>query len=298
MVKVDVVVVAYRSAEHLRSCVEPLSNQPDLHVTVVDNACPERSTETLAGLDAAIVAMGRNAGFAAGSNAGARAGSAETVLFLNPDARIYPADVRVLTSVLEEHSSCGAVGPRILEETGETQLSMRRAPRLRSAFGEALWLHHLARRAKWPTEIVRHGYDEQTETEWLSGAVLLVRRAAFDWIGGFDERFFMYSEDTDLGLRLRRAGFSVLYEPRATAVHEGAASTPVPTGMSLRAQARVAYVRLHARGARYFAFRIAFALHELLRIPRTALQSRTHLRGRVGAFRASLAPRSRWLSER
>jgi N-acetylglucosaminyl-diphospho-decaprenol L-rhamnosyltransferase len=298
LVNVDVVVVAYRSADHLRSCVEVLLDEPDIRPIVVNNACPERSTETLKGFDLQIVEMGRNAGFAAGSNAGARAGTGEAILFMNPDARISPADIRILASALEEDTTFGAVGPRILEETGETQLSMRRAPRLRSAFGEALWLHHLARRANWPTEIVRKGYDAPTEAEWLTGAVLLVRRDAFEQIGGFDERLFMYSEDTDLCLRLGGAAFSVRYEPRATAIHEGGASTPRAVKATLRAQGRIEYVRLHERGPRYFAFRVAFALNELLRIPRAAFQSRKHFRGRVDAFYASLAPRPRWLSER
>jgi len=286
--QVDVIVVAYRSSAHLRRCVEPLCGQPDLRVVVVDNACPERSTSTIDDLPVEIVVMGRNAGFAGGSNAGARVGVGEAILFLNPDARITPPNVSLLASRLAVNPTFGAVGPRVLSPTGKVELSMRRAPRLRSAFGEALFLHHVVRQAAWPTEFVRGGYERPTDAEWLIGAVLLVRRSAFEAIGGFDERVFLYSEDTDLCARLRERGFVVWYEPAATAEHEGGGSAPRPAQAALYAEARVLYARLHERGVRYAAFRAACALHELLRLPVAAMRSTMHLRARLGALAASL----------
>ena len=123
---IDVVVVAYRSAAHLRACVEPLAREEDLRVIVVDNACPEDSPATVADLPIEIVEMGHNAGFAAACNAGARRGSGEGILFLNPDAVMTPGDVRVLAAGLEGDQSRAAVAPRILAPTGETERSMFR----------------------------------------------------------------------------------------------------------------------------------------------------------------------------
>jgi len=288
MSTIDVVVVAYRSLQHLRGCVEPLCGLDDIRVVVMDNACPEDSTSSLAGLDVEIMRMGRNAGFASACNAGASTGHGSAILFLNPDARISPADVRILASRLDSDSRCGAVGPRIVDSSGRTDLSIRRSPRLPSAFGEALFLHHLARRATWPTETVRAGYEHPCEAEWLSGAALCLRRSAFESIGGFDERFFMYSEDADLCLRLRQKGFGVRYEPAATARHEGGSSAPRPTLASRNLASRIAYVRAHERGLRYLAFRLAYVLHELLRLPLAAARSGAELRGRVRAFAVSL----------
>ena len=142
MPQVDVIVVAYRSARYLRACVEPLCVHPDIDVTVVDNACPERSPATLDGLPVRIVQMGRNAGFGAGCNAGAARGSSGAILFLNPDARMEPADVLLLAGRLRDDPSLGVVGPRLLGADGTTQLSMRREPGLATAFGEALFLPH------------------------------------------------------------------------------------------------------------------------------------------------------------
>src|SRR5439155_4156540 len=191
-------------------------------------------------------------------------GSASAILFLNPDARISPEGVRMLAGALESDPSCGAVGPRILETTGETQESLRRGPTLLAAFGEALFLHHVVRSSDWPTEIIRRGYDRvRTDPTWLTGTAICVRRTAFEQVGEFDERFFMFSEDADLGIRLRRAGFILRYEPAATATHVGGASTAVADQAPLRAQARVAFARVHEHGPRYLGYRIAFALTEL-----------------------------------
>jgi N-acetylglucosaminyl-diphospho-decaprenol L-rhamnosyltransferase len=291
-VDIDVVVVAYRSAEHLRACVQPLCDQPGLNVIVVDNACPEQSLSTISDLAVNVVEMGRNAGFAAGCNAGAAAGSAGGILFLNPDAQIVPEAVRVLGDILERDPRCGAVGPRIIYEgSGETQHSMRRGPSVLAAFAEAFFLHHVFRHSDWATEDVRRGYDKpHSDPTWLIGAAICVRRAAFEQLGGWDERFFMYSEDTDLGTRLRKAGWVLWYEPAAEALHAGSASTPRSTQAVMRAEARVAYVRVHERGLRYLAFRTAFALHELLRVPIAATRSLQQARARLAALAVALSP--------
>ena len=104
---------------------------------------------------------------------------------------------------------------------------------------------------------------------------------------------FIYSEDADLCTRLREHGFRVRYVPSAKVIHEGGGSAPRPLQAALRAEARIQYARLHEHGFRYFAFRVAYALHEVLRLPVAALRSRTHLRGRLDAVRASVHTRPR-----
>ncbi|PWU25510.1 MAG: hypothetical protein C5B48_00955 [Candidatus Rokuibacteriota bacterium] len=293
---IDVVVVAYRSRRHLRQCVEPLEHDPDLHVIVVDNACPERSCELLDGLSVEILPMGRNAGFGPACNAGAGRGSGQSILFLNPDATISPESVRSLAAHLERNRTCGVVGPHIFEVNGETQLSMRRAPRLGSAFAEAVFLHHALPRAAWASEIVRDGYESPAEVEWLSGAVLCVRRSAFIEVGGFDERFFLYSEDADLCARLRAAGYGVQYRPEATAVHEGGGSAPRPQQAAQKVEGRLLYARLHAGRTAYLVTRLVCVLNELVRVPIAATRSRSHLRGRLAGLSAALAP-THWARE-
>jgi len=232
--------------------------------------------------------MGFNAGFGVGCNAGARRGHGTAILFLNPDARIAPADVLRLACGLSRDSFAGACGPRITDSNGDTTPTMRRLPRLWSAFAEAFFVHHLLPKAHWASEIVRTGYETRTATEWLSGAVLCVRRAAFEQVGGFDERFFLYCEDTDLCLKLRRAGYSVWYEPDIPASHEGGASAPSPGQASLKAAARLTYADIHAGRARYILFRLASTLYELLRLPIDLVRSPAHFRGRAAALATTL----------
>jgi GT2 family glycosyltransferase len=291
---IDVVVVAYRSAAHLRACVEPLAGEDDLRVIVVDNACPEDSTATVADLPIEILAMGHNAGFAAACNLAARQNSGEGILFLNPDASMTPRDVGVLAARLGRDPNCAAVAPRIVVPTGETEWSMFREPRLASSFGEALFLHHLFRAATWPIQQVREGYDRASQPEALIGAALLLRRTAFERVGGFDEAFFLYCEDIDLCTRLRRQGHTLVFEPAATARHARGQSTPTVYQAALRAESRIVYARAHSRGLRYGGFRLACALHEVARLPVAASRSTRQLRARAAAVAVSLgrpAPR-------
>ena len=289
--RVDVVVVAYRSADHLRACVEPLAGQEGIAVVVVDNACPEDSASLVADLPVQVVRTGANLGFGGGCNAGARASSGGAILFLNPDSAIEPDAVRAFGELLEREPGVGAVGPRILE-AGETYPTMRRTPRLRTAAAEALFLHHLARDADWTTEIVREGYDQPHEdAEWLIGAALCVRRAAFEQIGGFDDRIFLYSEETDLCVRLREAGWRLRYEPSIVSHHEGSASSGVVTRAPLQTEGRIAYARLHETGLRYAGYRAVYAVHDLVRVPLAAARSRQHLRSRLEAAGIALGRR-------
>jgi N-acetylglucosaminyl-diphospho-decaprenol L-rhamnosyltransferase len=288
-VPTDVVVVAYRSSACLRRCVEPLSGVDGVRVFVADNGCPDDSTATVADLPLEIVRMGRNRGFGAACNVAAKRGDGESILFLNPDAQIDPDALGPLMRA----ARAGASGPLIRNGPHEIHYSVRRDPRLASTFAEAVFLHHLLPRAIWATELVRDGYDTRQPAEWLSGAALCVDRAAFERIGGFDERFFLYSEDADLCRRLRSAGFSVTFEPATVARHEGGASAPAPGQAALKAHARIRYARIHERRLRYACFRGGFMLYELVRIPVALTRSRAELRGRLAALLATLGARPR-----
>ena len=153
-VDVDVVVVAFRSARHLRGCVEPLSGATGVRVIVVDNACPDRSCDTVRDLPVTIVEAGRNGGFAAGVNVGIAAGTAPAVLLLNPDARIAPDGVRRLAAVLADRRA-SIVAPHITGPEGDLHWSIRRFPRVRSTFAQAVGLHRVLPRASWVDEVVR-----------------------------------------------------------------------------------------------------------------------------------------------
>jgi GT2 family glycosyltransferase len=245
--EVDVVVVSYNSREQLRGCVASLSQAPGIAVFVADNASPDRGVETVTDLDVTVLRLERNGGFSYGCNHGWRVGRARYVLFLNPDARIDPGAVRRLAAVLDAEPDVGIVAPRILGEDGAVAHSQRRFPRASTSFARALFLHRLLPRAAWAGEVVRDpsAYAAPGAPDWVSGACMLVRRSILERLDGFDEGFFLYCEDKDLCLRVRRAGLTVRYEPGATAVHQGGASAPRPALAGVLAASRVRYARKH-----------------------------------------------------
>jgi GT2 family glycosyltransferase len=244
---VDVVVVSYNSRGQLLACIEPLLGMAEAHVIVVDNASPDASLEVVHGLDVTAIQRETNGGFAAGVNAGWRAGSSPYVLLLNPDARIGAESLRALTRVLDDTPVAGAAAPRIVNDDGSLDHSQRRFPRLRSTFARALFLHRLFPGAAWTDELVRDedAYARRGAPEWVSGACVLVRRDALVELEGLDEGFFMYSEDVDLCRRLRSAGFEIVFEPAAVVEHVGGASAPRSGLLPALAASRVRYARKH-----------------------------------------------------
>lgn len=244
---VDVVVVSFNSREHLRGCVEPLVAIDDVRVTVVDNASSDGSLEAVADLPVTTISLERNGGFASGSNAGWRAGKGAYVLLLNPDARIDRESLYELVQALERDPAAGAAAPKILHADGTLHFSQRRFPRLRSTYAQALFLHRLFPRASWTDEVVRteEAYESAGSPDWVSGACILVRRSVLERLGGLDEGFFMYSEDTDLCRRIRDVGLDVRFEPEAVVVHEGGASAPRSSLLPELAASRVRYAQKH-----------------------------------------------------
>jgi N-acetylglucosaminyl-diphospho-decaprenol L-rhamnosyltransferase len=285
-----VVVVAYKSAATLRGCVEPLAAMRGVHVTVVDNASPDDSVATIADLEGVeVVRAPRNGGFAYGCNLGVARGSAPLILFLNPDARIDAASLDALCGVLRADPQAALVGPKILDDDGSLAWSLRRFPRLRSTFAKALFLHRLFPLASWTDELVRDpsAYDAPSAPEWVSGACMLVRRDAYEAIGGFDEGLFLYCEDTDLCLRLWQAGHTVRFEPAALVRHVGGASSGAGETQPIAARSRVYYARKHRGRVAARMEALGVALDEALHVAAALTRPATR-RGHVAALRAVL----------
>ena len=293
---VDVVVVAYNSRATLRACVAPLASAPGVNVTVVDNASPDDSAAAIADLPVSIIRSPRNGGFAYGCNVGMAPGDGEFVLLLNPDACIEPDSLSALVDALQANPQATAAGPRLLDESGRQLWSQRRFPRLRSTFAQALFLQRVAPLAGWSDEVIRDpaAYERPGAPDWLSGACLLLRRSAVEDAGGLDEGFFLYSEETDLLRRLRAAGGCALYEPRATARHQGGASSPAHATTAIWARSRVRYARKHHGAAVGLLEAAGVALgaltHAAVWLHRPA-RARGHVRAARGALGAVRSPR-------
>lgn len=243
--RVDVVIVSYNSAQKLERCLAGLVTAKDIRVTVVDNHSADGSARLASDLGAETIALDWNSGFSHGCNVGWRTGSAEYVLFLNPDAAIDVDGVHRLAAILDADPGAGIVAPRIVHESGELSLSLRRFPSVTRTLAQALFLHRLVPYAEWADEIVRDpcAYERVSQPDWVSGACLLARRRLLEELEGFDERFFLYSEDVDLCRRSWERGATVRYEPGVTAVHTGGASAPPGRVLPLLVASRRLYSR-------------------------------------------------------
>jgi N-acetylglucosaminyl-diphospho-decaprenol L-rhamnosyltransferase len=228
---VGIVTVAYRSddvlAGFLDSVVASGSARPSL--VVVDNAPGEGDAAGVSARAGALhLPMPSNPGYGGAVNAGVRElpPSVTWVLVSNPDVVLAPGSVDTLVATGESDPAIGAVGPAVLNPDGSVYPSARAVPSLRTGVGHALFAN-LWQRNPW-TLAYRRETDPSNELRdagWLSGSCVLIRRSAFDSIGGFDEGYFMYFEDVDLGFRLGREGFRNVYQPEARVTHVGAHST-------------------------------------------------------------------------
>ena len=190
-----------------------------------------------------------NTGFSRGNNIGWRAARGSTVFLVNPDTLVNPAALRELHRALWSRPDVGLVGPRLVRSNGELQPSRRRFPQRLTGFWESTWLGRA-----WPENPWARRYhcrqwpdDFRQEVDWLEGAALMVRRDVLAGVGGFDERLFMYSEETDLCLRIREAGWRIQYCPEADIIHHGGVSSdqvPAQTHIIFNTS-KVLYYRKH-----------------------------------------------------
>lgn len=224
---VDVVVVSWNVREELAECLAALaaSEVAPAGVVVVDNASSDGSVEMVAARfpDARVIPLRENHGFAVAANRGVHSGSAEYVLFLNPDAAVTPGAIGTMRERLAALPSHAAVAPRLLGADGTPQHSVHRFPSLGISLLLALGLQHLLPR-RWGAALLLEGaWDSAVERDvpWAIGAALLTRRATLAGIGGFDERLFLYAEDLEWCDRAARAGLRVRFVPSAEVVHHG-----------------------------------------------------------------------------
>ncbi|KQS23017.1 N-acetylglucosaminyl-diphospho-decaprenol L-rhamnosyltransferase [Frigoribacterium sp. Leaf186] len=251
--RLAIVTVTYNSGRYLDDFLASTrqASASDVPVVVVDNgSSDERSLRDVAArYGARFVPMGRNAGYGAAVNRAVAelAVRPDWVLVSNPDVVLSAGSLDRLRATAEEDSDTGSVGPAVIETDGSIYPSARRIPSLRTGLGHALFAN------LWPDNPWTKLYhaDDRPQVRrsvgWLSGACLLVRGDVFTRLGGFDERYFMYFEDVDLGWRIGRAGLANVYDPAISVVHVGAHATNDSSREMRRAHHRSAYLFLSTR---------------------------------------------------
>jgi N-acetylglucosaminyl-diphospho-decaprenol L-rhamnosyltransferase len=221
--RTDVVIVAHNSgpllAEAVTSSVEQAGAE---HVWVMDAESTDGSVDGLRAGRAARTTVHveaiPNRGFAAGCNRGIEAGTAPFVLLLNPDAVLLPGALAALEAAADANPLAGIVGAVVLNADGSVQAgSFGRFPSLASVMSLRLW--RVWQRLRRNAGLSPKAPDSMAQVDWVTGAAMLVRREAVAQVGPLDEGFFLYYEDVDWCWRMRAAGWKVLLEPAAKALH-------------------------------------------------------------------------------
>ncbi|HEY8118622.1 MAG TPA: glycosyltransferase family 2 protein [Methylophilaceae bacterium] len=209
---VSAIIVNYRSASHTLSCIETLLQQTgaDIEILVVDNASGDGGIAQIrkAYPDIKLIENANNDGFAKANNLAAAEARGEYILVINPDIRLLSTDVVAgLAASLEADSSIGVIGPDIIESRREKRVMPRYRYPLQKKLKRQKSLMNL------PGNIA-----------WILGACMLFPKHVYEQVKGFDNDFFLYGEDTDICLRLRQAGYSIVWEPKYKVDHWAGAS--------------------------------------------------------------------------
>lgn len=252
--KVAVVTVSYGSEEVLGPFLLSLSEASGhpLSIVVTDNKPQEETAleghssriERLSrDFGAQYLPMSSNLGYGHAINQALKVlpPEIEWVVISNPDVIAGPGAIDLLIDTLRSDQNIAAVGPRILSNSGDIYPSARSIPSLTGGIGHALFSH------AWPENPWTRNYRREAgssptrrDAGWLSGAFLVVQRSVLEKLHGFDEDYFMYFEDVDLGYRIGKLGLRNVYEPAAVVTHTGAHSTSIEAVSMLSAHHRSA----------------------------------------------------------
>ncbi len=271
MADVAIVIVSTNEAHWLERCLSTVFDHAGgarLEVIVVDNASVDGTRELVeSSFPEARVVSSENRGFAHGNNRGIEQANARYVLLLNPDTEVIEGTFGELVELLDERPQVGLAGVRQIRGDGTLSPTIRRFPSVTRALGEALFSERWPVRPAWAGERVLdpERYEREVECDWTSGSYMLARREALLSAGLLDERFFIYSEEPDLCLRIKRAGWHVRHIPQMTIVHHAGKGGVRPRMIAQDAFTRKQYARKHFGPAYGGVYLSACALRCLIR---------------------------------
>ena len=236
---VTVVIVSYNTKDILTECLEALfknSKGIAMEVIVVDNDSHDGSAAMVRERfkNVSLIANSSNLGFAAANNQAFDIAQGNYIILLNPDAYIGPSSLENAIAFMDGKPQCGICGGKIISPEGNLEPSARRFP---SPLSKFLTLSGLSARFPKSPFFNRHEFggfthDRPLEVDWVPGTFTIIRKSMLDAIGAFDERFYIYYEETDLCLRAKKEGWKVCFIPDAEVLHIGGASSKTRKDMT------------------------------------------------------------------
>ena len=269
----DVVVVTYQSAKYIGALLDTLESERatgiDLDVIVVDNASSDATSAVVARFpNVRFLQTGANLGYAAAINIASDLSATDhALLILNPDLRLEPGALLSMLTTLED-PEVGLVVPQIRDLDGALYPSLHNEPSVFRAFIDGV-LGQYARLLpqRWSGTVWRtDAYDAEQRPDWATGAALLVAPRCRQAVGRWDERYFLFSEETDYMRRVRGSGFHLRYQPAAIVHHVGGGSGVNKEIFGLFTMNSVRYYRKYHRPQTSVAFAAVVALQQVLRI--------------------------------
>lgn len=245
---IRIVTVAYNPGDELQSFVDSLAEATSYpyEVVICDNGEESHVVDDVAQqCGARVIRSGENLGYGKAINTGVEGYTGDWFVIANPDVSFKPGAIDTLLDETRFWPRGGAFGPRILTPDGKVYFSARRFPHLITGTGHAIL------KDVWKSNPFSRWYQgpnlpgHSRRADWLSGACLLIRCEAFEEVGGFDDDYFMFFEDTQLGKDMRGKKWRAVYVPRALVIHD--------TSKSWRDQPAPMILAHHKSAAQYFA---------------------------------------------
>jgi len=222
--ELSIIIVTYNCLEKTKVCLRSIFAHavPDLNfeVIIVDN----NSTENIDSLtrdfpQIKLIKNQANLGMGAGNNIGVKEASGKYLLILNPDTELKPNTLDLLLRYAKEHPEVGVIGPKIMYPDGERQISCYRFPDFFMPLYRRTFFGQINKSYLKNYLMQNFDLDQTTQADWLMGSCLLIPAEIFRAVGGFDERFFMYFEDTDLCRKIWAINKKIIYFPFAEIIH-------------------------------------------------------------------------------
>jgi N-acetylglucosaminyl-diphospho-decaprenol L-rhamnosyltransferase len=268
---IAIITVSTNEAHWIRPCLTTVfAHLGDVKadVVVVDNESSDGLAEMLADeFPAARRVPSRNHGFSHANNRALMTVDARYVLFLNPDTEIVEGTFAELVRAMDERPTVGLIGVRQITGRGNLDTTIRYFPNALRALGDAVSAERIPGRPRWlgERELDLSFYDREVDCDWTSGSFMLTRREAIESAGFLDERYFMYSDETDFCRRIKTAGWEIRHLPDMTIIHHEGKAGVKPHIEALGAWTRIRYAHKFFSPPHRWAYAGAIMFRALVR---------------------------------